>query len=154
MYKFHNLTHLDEKWPLALDFDQKVKVWLFSVQSNFDQLTEKFICQCHAFEIFWTCWIGQDDAIESLSLWLILICHWLDQKSEIAFVQSKPWKWPFCPFGDLIKFIKEWWSNLDQLTFISLKWWYGSKIMKFNCKLSTIDFFPNTIDFRSTDQLT
>ena len=41
MKKFHVLTHLDEKWPLALDFDQKVKVWLFSVQSNFDQLTEK-----------------------------------------------------------------------------------------------------------------
>ena len=45
MNKCHNLTHLDEKWPLALGFDQKVKVWLFSVQSNFDQLTKKFICQ-------------------------------------------------------------------------------------------------------------
>ena len=59
MNKFHVLTHLDEKWPLALDFDQKVKVWLFSVQSNFDQLTEKFICQSNAIEIFWTLWIGQ-----------------------------------------------------------------------------------------------
>ena len=26
--------------------------------------------------------------------------------------------------------------------------------MRFDCKLATIDFFPNTIDFRSTDQLT
>ena len=79
MNKFHVLTHLDEKWPLALDFDQKVKVWLFSVQSNFDQLTEKFICQSYAFEIFWTCWMGQDNFIESLCPWLILICHWLGQ---------------------------------------------------------------------------
>ena len=28
------------------------------------------------------------------------------------------------------------------------------KIMKFDFKLITIDFFPNTVDFTSTDQLT
>ena len=26
--------------------------------------------------------------------------------------------------------------------------------MNFDCKLTTIDFFPNTADFRSTNQLT
>ena len=25
--------------------------------------------------------------------------------------------------------------------------------MKFDCKLTTVDFFPNIADFRSTDQL-
>ena len=65
MNKFQVLTHLDEKWPLVLDFDQKVKVWLFSVQLIFDQLTGKFICQSNAIEIFWPLLIGQDDAIGS-----------------------------------------------------------------------------------------
>ena len=52
-----------DPWHL---FDQKVKVWLFSVQLIFDQLIGKFICQSNAFGIFWTCWIGQDDVIESM----------------------------------------------------------------------------------------
>ena len=34
MNKFHVLTCFDEKWILTLDFDQKVKVWLFSIQSK------------------------------------------------------------------------------------------------------------------------
>ena len=102
MNKFHNLTHLDEKWPMALDFDQKVKVWFFNVQSNFDQLTEKFICQSNVFEIFWTCWIGQDNVIESLSPWLSLIFHWLGQTVKNSLCKVKNLKMTILPF---------WWSD-------------------------------------------
>ena len=45
MKKLHILTCLDGIIFLKLNFDQKVKVWLFSVQLIFDQLTGKFICQ-------------------------------------------------------------------------------------------------------------
>ena len=65
MNKFHVLTHLDEKWPLALDFDQKVKVWLFSVQSNFDQLTEKI-----HLSIQWIC-----DILNLVNR--SRLCHWV-----------------------------------------------------------------------------
>ena len=106
---FHNLACLDEKWILALDFDQKVKVWLFNIQSNFDQLTEKFICQSYAFEIFWTGWIGQDNVIESLSPCLNLICHWLGQtvKNCLCTIKNclctvKTLKMTILPF---------WWSD-------------------------------------------
>ena len=40
MNKFHILTCFDELWSLSLNFDQKVKVWLFVYSWLFDQLTE------------------------------------------------------------------------------------------------------------------
>ena len=125
MNKCHNLTCLDEKWPLALDFDQKVKVWLFSVQSNFDQLTRKLICQSYAFEIFWTGWIGQDDAIYSLSPWLNLICHWLGQTVRNCPSTIKTLKMTILPFcwSDQISWgvVVQTWSN-GSYEFIMLMW--------------------------------
>ena len=60
--------------------------WLFNIQLTFDQLTANFICQSNAFEIFWTLWLGQDDAIEPLNPCLNPIFHWLGEKSEIALL--------------------------------------------------------------------
>ena len=90
MKKFHILTCFNELWSLALDFDQKVKVWLFNIQLTFDQWTEKFIIQSNGFAMFWTMSLGQDDEIETLKTWFKLIGHFLGQKSEIAPSQSKP----------------------------------------------------------------
>ena len=117
MNKFHNLAYLDEKWPLALDFDQKVKVSLFGVQSNFDQLTEKFICQSHAFEIFCTCWIGQDNVIEPLRPWLSLICQWLVQTVKNCICTVKTLKMTILPF---------WWSDQISCGIVIQTWLNGS----------------------------
>ena len=117
MNKFHNLTCLDEKWILALDFDQKVKVWLFSIQSNFDQLTEKFICQSYAFEIFWICWMGKDNVIESLSPYVSLICHWLGQTVKNCLCTVKTLKMTILPF---------WWSDQISCGIVVQTWSNGS----------------------------
>ena len=90
MNKFHILTCFDELWSLALEFDQKVKVWLFSIQLTFDQLTEKFICQSNGLAMFWTMSLGQNYAIGLLRSCLKPLDHLLGQKSEIALSQSKP----------------------------------------------------------------
>ena len=117
MNKFHNLTCLDEKWTLALDFDKKVKVWLFSIQSNFDQLTRKFICQSYAFEIFWTCWMDQDKAIESLSPYMSLVCHWLGQTVKNCLCAVKTLKMTILPF---------WWSDQISCGIVIQTWSKGS----------------------------
>ena len=44
-------------------------------------------------------------------------------------------------FGDLNTFLKELWSKLDKLMNMTSKCWYWSKILNFDCKLATIDFF-------------
>ena len=85
MNNFHILTCFDELWSMALEFDQKVKVWLFSIQ-----LTAKFICQSNGIAMFETMALGQNDAIGLLISCLKPIYHLLGQKSEIALSQSKP----------------------------------------------------------------
>ena len=115
--KFHVLTHLDEIWPFALDFDQKVKVWLFSVQLIFDQLTGKFICQSCAFEIFWTCWMDKDNYIESLSPYVSLICHWLGQTVKNCLCAVKTLKMTILPF---------WWSDQISWGVMVQTWSNGS----------------------------
>ena len=60
------VSHFDIFWWIMIFstwFDQKVKVWLFSIQLTFDQLTEKFICQSNGFVMFWIMLLGQNDAI-------------------------------------------------------------------------------------------
>ena len=145
--KFHVLTHLDEKWPLALDFDQKVKVWLFSVQSNFGQLTEKFIYQSYAFEIFWTCWMGQDNVIESLCPWLNLICHWLGQTVKNCLCTVKTLKMTILPFWwfDQIScgIMIQTWSN-GSCEFIMLMW---VKFYEVWLSIGHSWLFLNTADF-------
>ena len=71
---WHILMNYDP-WHLILTKKSKFD---FSVYSWFlGQLIGKFICQSNAFEIFWTLWLGQDDAIEYLNPWLNPIFHWL-----------------------------------------------------------------------------
>ena len=84
MNKFHILTCFYELWSLALEFDQKVKVWLFSIQLTFDQLTEKFICQSNRLAMFWVMPLGKNDEIELLRSCLKPTNHFLGQKSEIS----------------------------------------------------------------------
>ena len=135
----------NDPWHLILT--KKVKVWLFIVQSNFDQLTEKFLCQSNAFEIFWTCWIGKDDSIESLSPWLSLICHWLGQKVKNCPCAVKTLKMTILPFwwSDQIScgIVIQTWSN-GSYEFIMLMW------VKFHEVWLSIGhnwLFPNTADF-------
>ena len=90
MNKFYILTCFDELWSLTFDFDQKVKVWLFSVQLTFDQLTENSLLILWTWVMFWTMLLGKNDAIIFSRSWLQPIDHLLGQKSEIALSQSKP----------------------------------------------------------------
>ena len=90
MNKFHILACFAESLSLELEFDQKVKVWLFSIHLTFDQLTAKFTCQSNGLAIFWTMSLGQNDAIGLLRSCLKLIDHLLGQKPEITLSQSKP----------------------------------------------------------------
>ena len=102
---------------MELDFDQKVKVRLFSLQLTFDQLTAKFICQSYAFEIFWTCWMVQDNFIESLCPCLSLIFHWLGQTVKNCLCTVKTLKMTILPF---------WWSNQISCGIVIQAWSNGS----------------------------
>ena len=117
MNKFHDLACFDEKWILTLDFDQKVKVWLFSIQSKIDQLTGKFICQSCAFGIFWTCWACQDNSMGSLSPYVILVCHWLGQTVKNCLCAVKTLKMTILPF---------WWSDQISCGIVIQTWPNGS----------------------------
>ena len=90
MNKFHILTCFDGLWSLALEFDQKVNVWLFSIQLTFYQLAAKFICQSNGLVMFWTLSLGKNDEIGLLESLLKPIDQLLGQKSEIALSKSKP----------------------------------------------------------------
>ena len=80
----------DELWSLTLDFDQKIKVWLFSVQLTFDQLTKNQLSINWSWGMFWVMALCKDDAIELLRSCLKPTNHFLGQKSEIAPSQLKP----------------------------------------------------------------
>ena len=155
MNKFHNLTCLYEKWILALDFDQKVKVWLFSIQSNFDQLIEKFSCQSYAFGIFWTCWMSQDNAIESLSPYVSLVFHWLGQTVKKCLCAVKTLKMTILPFwwSDQIScgIVIQTWSN-GSYEFIMLMWVKNHEVW-LSIGHSSL-FSPIQLISRSTVQLT
>ena len=123
MNKFHIFKCFYELWSLTLDFDQKVKVWLFSIQSNFDQLTGKFICQSCAFGIFWTCWTCQGNSMGSLSPYMNLVCHWLGQTVKNCLYIVKTLILTILPF---------WW--FDQISWgVVIQTWsngsYESKIL-------------------------
>ena len=66
MNKFHSLTYLDELWSLILDFDQKVKVWLFSVQLTFHHLTEIHLSTNWSWGMFWSMPLCQNELFETL----------------------------------------------------------------------------------------
>ena len=155
MNKFHNFTCLDEKWILALDFDQKVKVWLFSIRSNFDQLTEKFICQSCAFEIFWTCWMWQDNSIEFLSPYVSLVCHWLGQTVKNCLCAVKTLK--NYQFALLVIWSNFLW-NCDPNLIKWFMWVHNVDVGQFSWDLTVnwpqLTFSPIQLISRSTVQLT
>ena len=120
MNKLHILTCFDESWSLALEFDKKVKVWLFSIQLTFDQLTAKFICQSNELAMFWTMSLGKNDAIGLLKSWL---------KLNLSFSRLKIRN---CPFLVKTLILTIWW--FDQISWgIVVQTWsndtYESKVL-------------------------
>ena len=87
MNKFTILTFFVELWYLVLEFDQKVKVWLFSIQLTFDQLTAKFICQSNGLAMFWTMSLGQNDAMFSKPIFELIL------KIPLGTIWKVPWSW-------------------------------------------------------------
>ena len=56
-------------------------------------------------------------------------------------------------FGQILSFLDESWSTLDQMMNVTSKWGCWPKIMKFDCMLTTVDFLSNTTDFQPSEQL-
>ena len=105
MNKFHILTCFDELWSLTLNFDQKVKVWLFSVQLTFDQLTENSLSiqlilsnvLGHAIRSKWCNW----------TLEIVLQTNWL-------FARPKIKNCPFSVKTLILTILPFWW--FDQIS--------------------------------------
>ena len=111
---WHALMNCD-LWHLILTKKSKFD---FSVyRQNFDQLTEKFTCQSNAIEVFWACWIGQDDAIESLSPCLNPIFHLARSKVRNCLCTVKTLKMTILPF---------WWSDQISCGVVVQTWSNGS----------------------------
>ena len=56
-------------------------------------------------------------------------------------------------FEQILSFLDESWSTLDQMMNVNSKWGCWPKIMKFDCMLTTVDFLSNTTDFQPSEQL-
>ena len=103
----------------------KVKLWLFSIQLNFDQLTEQFICQSNGLAIFWTMLLGQNDAIWLLRSCLKPIDHLLGQKirnypfpvKTLILTIFPIWRFNQISWGIMVQT----WSN-DRYEFKMLVW--------------------------------
>ena len=57
-------------------------------------------------------------------------------------------------FDQILSFLDESWSTLDQMMIVTSKSWCWPKGTKFGCMLTIIDFLSNIIDFQSSEQLT
>ena len=57
-------------------------------------------------------------------------------------------------FDQILSFLDESWSTLDQMMNVTSKYGCWPKIMKFDCMLTTVDFLSNTTDFQLSEQLT
>ena len=57
-------------------------------------------------------------------------------------------------FDQILTFLEESWSTLDQMMNITSKYWCWQKIMKFDFMLTTVDFLSNIVDFQPSEQLT
>ena len=53
----------------------------------------------------------------------------------------------------ILSFLDESWSTLDQMMNVTSKYGCWPKIMKFDCMLTTVDFLSNTTDFPPSKQL-
>ena len=125
--KYHILTCFDELWSLALEFDQNVKVWLFSIQLTFDQLTAKFICQSNGLAMFWTMSLGKNDAIGLLRSCFKPDGHLLGQKQKLPFLSQNP---NFDHFALLMN-----WSNFLRN--------YGTNLIKWHIWAHNVDMDQN-----------
>ena len=56
-------------------------------------------------------------------------------------------------FEQILSFLDESWSTLDQMMNVTSKWGCWPKILKFDCMLTTVDFLSNTTDFQPSEQL-
>ena len=56
-------------------------------------------------------------------------------------------------FEQILSFLDESWSTLDQMMNVTSKWGCWPKIRSFDCMLTTVDFLTNTIDFHPSEQL-
>ena len=56
-------------------------------------------------------------------------------------------------FEQILSFLDESWSTLDQMMNVTSKWECWPKIRKFDCMLTTVDFLTNTTDFQPSEQL-
>ena len=125
MNKFQILTCFGELWFLTLDFDQKVKVWLFSIQLTFDQLTENQLSTKWPWTMFWVMPLGQNYAIELLGSCFKPINHLLGQKIRNCPFLVKTLILTILPFWrfDQISWgiVVQTWSN-DTHEFIMLIW--------------------------------
>ena len=155
MKKFHNLTCFDERWILALGFDQKVNVWLFSIQSNFNQLTGKFICQSCAFR----------ELLNFLNM--SRQCHWfLEAICELGLplVRLNSQKLPLCsqnPKNDHFALLVIWSNFLWNCDPNLIKWFIwvhnvdvGQISWGLTVNWPQLTFSPIQLISRSTVQLT
>ena len=102
MNKFHILPCFDELWSLTFEFDQKVKVWLFSIQLTFDQLIENSYVNPldlsnvlrHVIRSKWWIWI-----LEIMS------------PTNNSFARSKIRNWTFLVKTLILRILPFWCSN-------------------------------------------
>ena len=134
-------------WPKcqSLTFQYIVKFW---------SVDWKIHLSSYAIEIFWTCWMGQDNFIESLCPWLSLICYWLGQTVKNCLCTVKTLRMTILPF---------WWSDQISCGIVVPTWSNDSWVhnvdvgqnawgLIVNCPQLT--FSPIQLISRSTVQLT
>ena len=76
----------------------------------------------------------------------------MPSQSSIDFCLKNP-NLETLTFDQILTFLEESWSTLDQMMNITSKYWCWPKIMKLDCMLTTIDFLSNIVDFQPSEQL-
>ena len=153
MIKFHNLTYLDEKRPLALDFDQKVKVWLFSIQSKLISWLGNSTVNL--------VYLGSFELDEHVKI--IPLSPWIHSWTQFSIGYVKSQELPFCsqnPKNDHFALLMIWSNFLRSYGPNLIKWFiwvYNVDVDKTLWGLTVnwphLTFFPIQLICRSTVQL-
>ena len=110
------LTHIDETWSLALDFDQKVKVWLSSVQLIFHSWPN-FKYQSNAL------WNELNHAIRlRLYIWILGIMF----QTNKSCISSKPLDQSNTIKTLILTILPFWWSDQISCGVVVQIWSNGS----------------------------
>ena len=111
------------------------------------------------WSIFWTLlWDVKLYRIEFPSKWEVL-GKFLRKYEEVMISQSsvdfslRNPNLESLTFEQILSFLDESWSTLDQMMNVNLKWGCWPKIRKFDCMLTIVDFLTNTTDFQPSEQL-